>query len=152
MDKFGQRIRLRVCGLCFKDNRILLINHKGLYSHDFWAPPGGGVEFGESATDALKREFREECKVGAEIGEFLFGCEYIKEPLHAVELFFEVRLMGVPALGADPEMSGNQIVSALEFADGSWVKAQPPAHLHGIFQYVENPLELLDLNGFFALT
>jgi 8-oxo-dGTP diphosphatase len=129
-----------------------MVNHKGLYPHDFWAPPGGGVELGESASDALKREFNEECRVNIEVGAFLFGCEFIREPLHAVELFFRVNLNGNPALGFDPEMQRNQIISDLKFMTPSEVLSLPKHSLHGVFQKIDNPTSILDLRGFFTLT
>jgi 8-oxo-dGTP diphosphatase len=56
--------RVTAKGLCVRDGKVLLI-------HDFtgrtdddprpeWELPGGGLEFGEKLTDALKREITEE--------------------------------------------------------------------------------------------
>ena len=87
---YGNRVRLRVCGLCWQGDSLLLIMHK-MGSNDFWAPPGGGVEYGEPIEDALKREFLEETGLTVAIEKFHFGCEFIKAPLHAVELFFQVK-------------------------------------------------------------
>lgn len=52
--------RLGVYGVLLQDNKILLVYQKqGLYAGklDF---PGGGMEFGESPEEALRREFAEE--------------------------------------------------------------------------------------------
>ena len=57
---YGNRVRVRTCGIYWKDNMILMVNHLGLGPANFWAPPGGGVEYGESLTRALEREFEEE--------------------------------------------------------------------------------------------
>src|SRR6478735_2451882 len=86
--KYGNRVRLRACGLCWRGNALLMVNHKFLTSGDFWAPPGGGVEFGQPSQEALAREFKEETNVTIAAGSLLFTCEFIKPPLHAVELFF----------------------------------------------------------------
>jgi 8-oxo-dGTP pyrophosphatase MutT (NUDIX family) len=50
---FGNKVRLRVCGICINNDGILLVNHRGLTQGDFWAPPGGGINFGETALNAL---------------------------------------------------------------------------------------------------
>src|SRR5687767_8644102 len=91
---YGNKVRVRACGICWKDDRLLLVNHKGITSSDFWAPPGGGVDFEESIETTLKKEFEEETGLIIKPGDFLFGCELIQKPIHAVELFFETQITG----------------------------------------------------------
>jgi ADP-ribose pyrophosphatase YjhB (NUDIX family) len=61
----------------------------------FYRPPGGGVEFGERAIDAVRREMREE--FDAEIWDVrLLGTlesifEYHGQPGHEIVLVFEAR-------------------------------------------------------------
>ena len=38
---YGNRTRIRVCGLCYDRDRLLLVSHRGLGAASFWAPPGG---------------------------------------------------------------------------------------------------------------
>jgi 8-oxo-dGTP diphosphatase len=152
VEKFGNRIRVRVCGLCFRGDDILLINHKGLYNHDFWAPPGGGLEFGETAQNALKREFLEECSLDISVGEFLFACEFVSLPLHAVELFFEVSTNGNPELGSDPEMGVHQMLTDIRFWSTKELAALPPTHRHGIFNIHTELASIRQLRGFYPLT
>ncbi len=101
---FENRLRLRVSGILVDQGRILLIKHH-LSSYDLWAPPGGEVEYGESLKDALCREYLEECNLEVSVGRFLFVHEFLEDPLHAVEIFFEVTTQQFNAmkLGADPE-------------------------------------------------
>jgi 8-oxo-dGTP diphosphatase len=150
-DEFGGRIRIRVCGLCFNEENILLLNHSGIYGHDFWAPPGGGVNFGETIEDTIKREFEEECKTKIRIGKFLFGCEFIRTPFHALELFYEVESLNPPRLGGDPELTDHQVISALQYMSEAEIKKLDGSHIHGIFNLVEKPRELKRLSGFFKL-
>src|SRR5687768_3957449 len=91
---YGNRVRLRACDICWRENALLLVNHSGVTAAPFWAPPGGGVEFGESVDACLKKEFLEETGLEISTGKFLFACEFIHEPLHAIELFFSVSVVG----------------------------------------------------------
>ncbi len=152
IDKFGNKIRLRACGLSFRRDGILLINHKGLYSHDFWAPPGGGVEFGEPVEAALKREFKEECQTDINVVGFRFACEFVRPPLHAIELFFEVALLGEARLGHDPELKGGQIITEIKSLGETELQLLPARELHGLFEKSRNPSTIMGLNGFFNFT
>lgn len=152
VEKFGNRIRVRVCGLCYRGDDLLLINHKNLYGHDFWAPPGGGLEFGETAQNALKREFFEECGLEISVGNFLFACEFVSPPFHAVELFFEVATLGTPKLGSDPEMGAHQLLTDLRFWPSAELAILHSAHRHGIFKIATEPTQIRELCGFYPLT
>ena len=86
VDIFGNKLRVRVCGIFIQDDKILLVNHKGLtQTGNFWAPPGGGIHFGEPARESLAREFLEETGLKIKVGKFLFINEYISKPLHTIE-------------------------------------------------------------------
>ena len=70
---YGNKIRVRACGLCWQNGQLLMVNHKGITQTNFWAPPGGGLEFGESIEQRLKKEFSEETGLEISKGRFLFG-------------------------------------------------------------------------------
>lgn len=115
---YGNRLRVRVCGILIENNQILLVKHKSnTLSGVFWAPPGGGLEFGETTEDALKREFLEETRLEIEVGDFLCVNEYLKAPLHGIELFFYVtKIGGKLQKGLDPELElDNQIIEEIKF-------------------------------------
>ena len=50
-----------------RDNRVLLIQRGGEPFKGTWAPPGGGVDLGETVYDAGKREVLEETGIECEI-------------------------------------------------------------------------------------
>ena len=50
--QFGNRLRLRVSGICTEGNRLLLVKHRGLGAlGELWIPPGGEVEWGQSVPE-----------------------------------------------------------------------------------------------------
>ncbi len=148
---YGNRLRLRVCGLCVQHDQLLLIHHALLPGGELWMPPGGGVEFGESVTDALKREFLEETGLIIEVEELLFTCEFMQTPLHAVELFFKVKPVGgVLSTGHDPELE-EPIIKEARFVPWTELARWQPERLHGIFKKVSSPPQIMGLSGYFKL-
>jgi ADP-ribose pyrophosphatase YjhB (NUDIX family) len=147
---FGNRVRLRVCGICLEGEHILLVNHRGVGPLDnFWIPPGGGVHFGEPAPEALVREFREETGLEVTVGEFLFVNEFIGLPLHAVELFFRVYATGGRLrLGTDPEVD-RQLITAVSFLSFPDVRKLQVAETHNLFRYCNSLPELLLMRGYY---
>ena len=93
MEIYKHKYRVRVCGVCTHENRILLVKQEGLahISH-LWIPPGGGLEFGETLQEGLQREFFEETTLTVEVGELLFTNQYVAPPFHAIEFFFEIKI------------------------------------------------------------
>jgi 8-oxo-dGTP diphosphatase len=146
---YGGKVRVRACGVCLTNGKLLLINHKIYVNRDFWAPPGGGVELGQSLHSTIEREFMEETGLSVAVGDFLFGCEFIKESLHAVELFFEVRtLSGQLRTGIDPEL---QIIDEARFMDQKEIDQIASDNLHGIFGVTRTINELMSLKGFYTI-
>lgn len=115
---FSNKVRVRVCGILKENDRILLLKHIkiGPKGH-LWSPPGGGVEFGETLNESLKKEFLEETNLEIEVGNYLFTNEFIGQHHHAIEIFFQVtRISGELQLGTDPELPLNeQILSEARF-------------------------------------
>ncbi|MDX1628925.1 MAG: NUDIX domain-containing protein, partial [Fulvivirga sp.] len=81
---YGDKIRIRVCGVCIRNDSILLIQHEGIGKQgSLWSPPGGGIAYGESCKKALVREFKEETSLDIKVKSLMLVNEYIKSPLHA---------------------------------------------------------------------
>lgn len=151
---FGNRLRVRVNGIYVENDRILMIRHKALgTSGVFWSPPGGGMEFGSSVAENLEREFLEETGLRVEMERLLFVHEYLKEPLHAVELFFVVNKVGGEIImGRDPEMSESaQIISEVRLMSMDQIKSIDRANRHQAFDLCDSIGELFQLSGYYRL-
>ncbi|MGC1240922.1 MAG: NUDIX hydrolase [Chryseosolibacter sp.] len=146
---YGDRVRVRVCGLCWQGANLLMVKHRHLANDGFWAPPGGGLEFGESIEQCLKKEFLEETGLLIGPGRFQFGCEFIQKPLHAVELFFEVNITGgLLQKGDDPELP---MIEEVRYLSPAEIAEIPSANLHGIFGLAGSPEALKTLTGFYRI-
>ena len=150
-EAFGNRLRVRVCGICIKEDKLLMIRHKSLGDGYLWAPPGGGLDYGESLHQALKREFLEETGLEVAVGQFLFVHEYLQKPLHGIELFFEVLPVGgTLARGQDPEMAAkDQIIDKLKYLSFAEIKAEPKGCVHHALSYANNIEELKAMRGMY---
>ncbi|MBR9998047.1 MAG: NUDIX hydrolase [Cyclobacteriaceae bacterium] len=149
--KFGNRLRVRVSGILVEDDRILLVRHKSLGKGGIlWAPPGGGMKFGFSAHQNLIREFMEETGLEISISGFLFIHEFLRTPLHAIELFFEVRKTGGSLrTGKDPEMKANeQIIEKVEFIDFKSLIRMEKMQIHQILWDCTSYEELTSKRGY----
>lgn len=130
-----------------------MVNHRALRIGPFWAPPGGGLEFGCSAKDKLMQEFKEETGLDIQVGPQVFVTEFIHPPLHALELFFGVTVQGGSLrTGHDPEMAGSeQIIQDVRFLTFDEIDALPAEEKHGAFGLVGRAGEIGGLNGYFMI-
>ena len=149
---FGHRLRVRVCGLCFSGDDLLLIRHQGLGKLGYlYAPPGGEMHYGERAEDALTREFAEETGLRVQVEEFLFIHEFLEPPLHALEMFFSVKTMGGQLRpGKDPELADHeQIIEAVRFMSAEAIVEVPREALHTMISREARSKDLLSRRGYF---
>ncbi len=151
-ERFGHRLRTRVSGICVMNEKILMVKHIGLGETGvFWAPPGGGMDFGANAEENLIREVREETGFNVSVGPFLFVHEYLEKPLHAIELFFKINIEGGKInRGFDPEMSPEeQIIKEVKFMSFEELEALRGPRLHNIFNHCNHVSEILQMKGYF---
>lgn len=124
-------LRVRVSGILIEHDRVLLVNlHSPTRNEPIWMPPGGGLEYGESLKEGVKREFLEETGLHIEPEHLLYVTEFMRLPIHALEYYWKCRLVGgTLKLGTDPEFSKeDQLLRALAFMD-----------LHSLSQYPVYP-------------
>lgn len=96
-------LRLRVAALIrnAKGEILLIQQSKGSNKPAYWLLPGGGVEFGETAEEALHRELREELGLESLSLDFVALNESIdpKGIRHLVQLIFIVKVReAIPVL------------------------------------------------------
>ena len=145
-EPYEGKVRIRTCGILVHQKSILLIKHKGLGTEgEMWLPPGGGIEFGETIFDGIKREFKEETNLEVSPNSLLFTHEFISQKLHAIEFFISVqRVAGELKLGSDPEhTTQNQIMTEIKFFDDQELKETPKSKLHNVFSHFSTSTALL---------
>ena len=94
MNKFKE-IRPIVLGLAIKDNKLLVSEgFDNIKNQTFYRCLGGGIEFLEKSSDALKREFLEELNINIIVKDFLGMSEniftYEGKNAHELVLFYSI--------------------------------------------------------------
>jgi len=88
-------IRVRSAVLLLQGETVLLVRHrKG--SQTYWLLPGGGVDFGETAPEAARREVAEETGLEVEVADLALASETIAPDgsRHVLHLVFMACLRG----------------------------------------------------------
>jgi len=70
---------VRVYGLLINDANQILVSDEQSGGRSFSKFPGGGVEYGEGLTDALKREFMEECEAEIEVISHFYTTDFYEK-------------------------------------------------------------------------
>ena len=93
LDAGEARFQLRAVALIRRNGHILV---QRATRDAYWALPGGRVEMGEPAAQALVREIREELDSAAEIGQLAFVIENFFEmdgrSVHGLGLYFDIAI------------------------------------------------------------
>lgn len=94
-DSSRRPVRVRVAGILIRDGGLLLIAHRKR-RQVYWLLPGGGVKFGESLEQALRRELREELGIDVDVHELVLVYDSIDPGgrRHIVNLVFRCDYRG----------------------------------------------------------
>ena len=91
------RPKVTVAAIILKKGKLLLEKRAIEPFKEYWCLPGGHIEKGESAIDAVKREIREETGLNVKSCKFLFYFDEIITEIdwHSVVLVFLCKTSGV---------------------------------------------------------
>ncbi|MDK2789758.1 MAG: 8-oxo-dGTP diphosphatase [Methanothermococcus sp.] len=94
---------LTVDGIIDVDNKIVLIKRKNPPFKDFWALPGGFVEYGETVENAVVREIKEETNLETTVKKLLgVYSDPDRDPRgHTVSIVYVLDPVGGTLKGAD---------------------------------------------------
>ena len=101
--KSNRKIRIRVGAILIEKDKILLIAHKKK-DDIYWLLPGGGVKYGESLEQALKRELFEELGITVTLHGIKLICDSVdpEGDKHIINICFICsRINGEYSLGED---------------------------------------------------
>ena len=79
-DPYSGFIRVRAAGLYIENSKLLLVKLKSPITSEFiWTPPRGGVNFKETLSEALLKEFKEETSLKISIEHVHCTSELMKD-------------------------------------------------------------------------
>jgi len=118
-----KRARVRAAAIIRKNDDVLLVRHTkdGM---TYWLLPGGGVKFGETVEEALRREVKEETGLEVSVKELVLAHDSIPPDIHRhiINLYFTADLKGGELVcGSDPRLSEARFVPITELKELSFV-------------------------------
>ena len=91
MSEINKELVVRCRGIIFHNDKLLVVKH--YVGADFFALPGGHLEWGEKVLDCIKREIMEELGIEPKIGRLLYVNNLTierHEGKQSIEFFFEI--------------------------------------------------------------
>jgi len=99
--------RIAVDALIIRDTKILLVKRAVEPFKDFWALPGGGIDFDETAQEALQHEVLEETGLKLLSSKFIqIYTNPARDPKQVITLSYYVETEGEPKAGDDAKEFG----------------------------------------------
>ena len=96
--------RVAVDAIIVQDNTILLIKRAVDPFKDLWALPGGGIDFDQTAVEALRLEVEEEVGLTVVSSDFLnIYTNPARDPKQVIALAYIVKTEGKPKAGSDAQ-------------------------------------------------
>ncbi|MBN9295018.1 MAG: NUDIX hydrolase [Flavobacteriia bacterium] len=73
-----KHFNIRVYGIVINEQQQLLVSDEFRFGKAFTKFPGGGLEFGEGLKEGLRREFQEEFRLEATVGELFYVNDFLQ--------------------------------------------------------------------------
>ncbi|MFC1947771.1 NUDIX hydrolase [Chloroflexota bacterium] len=90
-----------------RDNMLLMAKHR-MDGEEWWCLPGGGIEYGETPSEAALRELQEECSVK---GRIIAEVSHIKYPIESESYTYLIDIEdSEPKIGDDIDLIGQYLV------------------------------------------
>ena len=99
--------------IVYRDDKLLMAKHR-MDGEEWWCLPGGGIEFGETPSEAALRELEEECSVK---GRIIAEVSHITYPPESESYTYLIDIgTARPKIGEDTELIGQYLV------DVAWLR------------------------------
>jgi 8-oxo-dGTP diphosphatase len=135
-DKF---YRVSIKALCVRDGKVLLLKEFDTLSGK-WDLPGGGLDYGESIEDCLKREVKEE--LGLSVGKMGDKPIYAWTVFHEKERSFHAFVLAYQVWVDDSSFTPSDEACAFDYFDKEELST---LSIHIQSEYFKN---VFDLNDF----
>ena len=130
IEDIKQKVRATACAVIEKDNQVLIVKRNHEPFNGYWTLPGGHIDFGETAEQAVIREVKEETGLSF-IPKFI---TYREEIYKDINWHGEVLVFHGKAEGKE-EIDGKEII------DIKWVDIDEAINMKLAFEH-EKTLEL----------
>ncbi|MGV8172036.1 MAG: NUDIX domain-containing protein [Candidatus Woesearchaeota archaeon] len=94
---------VRVSGIIFFDDKLVLVKHQTAKYEEYYLLPGGGLEHGESIEECVIREVKEECGLDVKIDTLGYYKSVYTDEDDTLDLIFICTIAGGKLENLDPD-------------------------------------------------
>lgn len=110
------RYGISAASLIVQRKQLLLVNHRKSKQYDFWLPPGGKLQRGESIFDCARRETMEETGLSVVLDRIVYIVEYAEPDYHFCKFFIRCKTFDGNLTLANREPKETFLVNARFFS------------------------------------
>jgi 8-oxo-dGTP diphosphatase len=130
IEDIKQKVRATACAVIEKDNQVLIVKRNHEPFNGYWTLPGGHIDFGETAEQAVIREVKEET-----------GLSFIPKFItYRDEIYKDINWHG-EVLVFHGKAEGKEEIDGKEIIDIKWVDIDEAINMKLAFEH-EKTLEL----------